>query len=270
MKYCFEYSKSFKYIDEIDEIFIYYSGNADPLEEFLQTYQEKTVIMRIDELKVLLDFVRTEDFLICENKNVKIELQFFNNEGFFACLEKFKEHNIGYFFTTHANTWDKLHGLLEMGVTDVFVTEELGFSLDKVRKAVDAYGAQIRVFPNLAQSSFEQTPPLKKFFIRPEDTPIYDQYIDVFDFTYWRTKELPNKEIQNVNYEIYVKKQKWAGDLSDFIVWLDEPIDSRFIVDIFGERRAKCDKRCFKGTPCHLCEAITDFSVTLGEKGIYA
>ena len=47
-----------------------------------------------------------------------------------------------------------------------------------------------------------------------------------------------------------------------------KPLDSRYILPRFGEVRAKCGKKCFKGEPCHICELIQESSGLLEEAGL--
>jgi len=56
---------------------------------------------------------------------------------------------------------------------------------------------KVRVFPNICQSSFKETPSIKTFFIRPEDIKYYSTFVDVFELI------SNNAEIQNTLFKIY-------------------------------------------------------------------
>jgi tetratricopeptide (TPR) repeat protein len=72
-----------------------------------------------------------------------------------------------------AHTWDQLHYLISLGVSDIYVVEDLCFELPAVAKECHKHNIRVRVIPNVAQSSINASAPLKKFFIRPEDIDIY-------------------------------------------------------------------------------------------------
>jgi hypothetical protein len=166
-----------------------------------------------------------------------------------------------FYFKDYVRDWDTLHGFISLGVSDMMIVEELGFDLIKVSGVAWEHDIQIRVMPNVAQSSWNQTPALKKFFIRPEDVDIYESYVDVFEF-------FGQKDKQDTYYRIYEIDKKWFGDLSEVIISFDEHLDSRYLLPSFANRRASCGKRCLKGYPCQICEANADLAKVLEENNL--
>ena len=45
-------------------------------------------------------------------------------------LDKFRKLNISFFFNEYIDRWDILDGYLNLGVTDVYIVNELGFEAD--------------------------------------------------------------------------------------------------------------------------------------------
>lgn len=74
-----------------------------------------------------------------------------------------------------------MQGLLKYHPTDMYICEELGFSLLKISKILHDNNVKVRVFPNICQSSFPETESIKTFFIRPEDIIFYAPFVDVFE-----------------------------------------------------------------------------------------
>jgi hypothetical protein len=165
------------------------------------------------------------------------------------------------FFSDFVDNWDTLWGFLFLGVSDIYIVEELGFELNQVAEAAHAYGTQVRVFPNIAQSSWTKTPALMKFFIRPDDVETYEPYVDVMEF-------LGKEDSIETYYKIYAIDKAWFGPLKEVIIGFDGEIDSRFILPIFAEWRIRCGKRCLKGHPCKICKSIEDLSMVLKEKNL--
>lgn len=89
-----------------------------------------------------------------------------------------------------------LYKFLNYEVTDVFITEQLGFEVDKVAEIVHSKDVQVRAFPNVAQVQYENLDDIYKFWIRPEDVELYEDYIDVLEF-------FGEPEKQKIYYDIY-------------------------------------------------------------------
>jgi hypothetical protein len=115
---------------------------------------------------------------------------------------------------------------------------------------------QIRVFPNVAQSIYKNSLDKLKFWIRPEDIPIYEPYVDVCEFYGEENK-------QEIYYNIYAEDKKWSGSLGEIIIGLSDEINSMTLAPRFAEARIKCERKCMKGSPCHICEHMIELSQTL-------
>lgn len=263
MKYCLPYNK-YTYdkdlINDADEWTIDYNPEDVTLSKFLEVYKDKRINFRIGEAINLKEQIGI-DFLKELNEkypNLHILIQQYNSDT----LQILKDNNIkNYFFNTYAHNIDIFYMLVNSGVSDIYVVESLGFELNKISKVAKDKGVRIRVYPNIAQASVNEIPGLKKFFIRPEDIKDYEEYVDVCEFLY--------EDATCINcFNIYKNMQEWFGNLREIISELDIDLDSRFILPRFGETRAKCGKRCFRGDPCHICELIQETAGTLEEAGI--
>ena len=154
----------------------------------------------------------------------------------------------------YAENFEMFYVQKELGASDIYVTGALGFYLDKLQPFRDK--VKLRVFPNIAQSTRGTTkllPQLIKFYIRPEDIELYQDYIDVLEI-------FPCKDRTTVIYEIY-KRQQWLGKLSDIIMDLDNDIDNDVISPYFALHRIKCHQDCLLDR-CTLCQQI----YSLGKK----
>lgn len=249
MKYCFNYNKStekMKYIKNAQEWTIKYNSKDSTLLTFLDRNKDKRINLYFED-------VVTIDFLYELNKkydNLYFKLkkeQYYNKD---------LKYNFKFFFDEPVGDWDTLIGLLEYGVSDVYIVEDLGFELDRVKTIAAQYNVQIRVFPNVAQSKFLDTNSLKKFFIRPEDIKKYENYIDVIEFYH-------SDEQLDTYYEIYAIDRKWFGKLNEIIKDFDLEIDNKYIISNFSEKRIKCGKKCLKGGTCKRCDNISHLADSL-------
>lgn len=253
MKYCLNYNKNTEHanhIQDADEWTIKYNSKDATLLDFLDLHKDKRINIYFEE-KIKQDFLEE---LCNKYSNVYIKLNYQLYNEFF--INKENKPKIRFFFDTQISEVDTLNALLKIGVTDVYIVENLCFELDKISKLVHSYNAAIRVYPNIAQSKWNDTPALKKFFIRPEDINEYEKYIDVIEF-YNVDKQV------DIYYNIYKIKKQWFGKLNEIILDFNSEIDNKYIIPRFAEMRIKCGKNCLKGGNCRRCEVIEELSNSL-------
>ena len=177
--------------------------------------------------------------------------------------KKIKAAGVPFYFSYLINNWDELIGYMDIGVSDVFITGFLGFELDKVSKITKERKVQLRCYCNMCQSVWNEGNSFKKFFIRPEDMYIYDEYIDIIEF-------FKSEDTQNVLYDVYFHTHKWVGNLQEIVKGLKEPVNNYYILGSdFAQRRIKCGKKCLKGSNCELCERIKELADTLENSDEY-
>lgn len=259
MKYCLNYNIKSKLMNEIDEIKILFNKkNISSLIDFIKEHQKQRIILN---LETKFDNDIKEIVSIIKENNLKITICFSNSfiEITEADLALLTENNIPYFFHTFVTDWETLNYMVNIGVSDIYIMEDLCFNLKDVQKITSQHNIKIRTYPNLCQLKYEKTYDLVSFFIRPEDVNLYEGYIDVLEF-------FGDREKQEEYYNIYKKEQKWFGKLNEIIIGMNNDIDNRFIIPRFGEKRLSCGRKCFKGGNCDMCKTIYDLSKQL-EKG---
>ena len=260
MKYSINFHRDFRYMEEIDEIIITYKDKNAEVLDFLKTVSENQ--------RVILDTTKDNNIVIEKNleifsaakkihKNIAIKMALWQR----GAAADLYEENIPFFFDTFADSWDILISFIKMNVSDVYVANELGFELKNISKVCKDANVNIRVFPNVAQTSskIDNLDMLKAFFIRPEDIYAYEPYVDICEF-------FGPLDRQSVLYEIY-KSEKWLGDLRELIIGLNFSIGSRTILPCFGEERVNCGKKCYYGQ-CIICDKIKTISNQLKEAGV--
>lgn len=260
MKYCINYSNKSHIIDKVDEILIRYDKNKilELFTQFIPAHLNQRVIVQLieeDNIDTIVNNLKKIISIYNENKDIKFDIQLpFYNQKF---IEELKDTNLKYFFKAAANSWDKFTGLMSQNVSDIYITDELAFELDKVAEIAHKNNIKVRIYPNVAQSRWDKLSDILKFFIRPEDIEIYEPYVDVCEFYGDKAQQI------DTYYKIYQEDKKWFGDLQEIIIGLDSKIDSRYIIPRFAEKRIKCGKDCLKGGKCEMCKRILDLSEQL-------
>ena len=218
--------------------------------------------------RICFDITNCEKFKEDKNNFTLIEAlcQKYNNLVFtipkedIYFIENFKKRNIPFYINIYINDWDTFNHYLSIGVTDIILVENMCFEIARASALAHANGnINIRVIPNVAQSSCYQTPDCKKFFIRPEDIDIYESYVDICEFA---------GDNQDGYYKIYAEDKKWYGYLNEIIIGYNGKEDNRSIHYDFAKARLNCGKRCFKGGWCRNCILNMEFSNVLHDRHI--
>ena len=263
MKYSITYSRSFRYMRDIDEIILYWSTKDDIVNFVCEKFTQKQRIVidfseqPVSELRkaapVLLEMKKQHS-----NFTVKINVQ--TQKAF---SDFFREKKIPFFFSAFCNNWDSLYAYSLLGVSDIYITEELCFNLKDVKAFCQPRRIKIRVFPNVAQVSGKGTSgiisDIQKFFIRPEDIPQYEQYVDICEL--WCPLEK-----QSVMYEIY-KSEQWLGNLNEIISSFSLDVPNTGFMPHFASVRMNCKKKCYKGK-CEICPSVAELAYMMLEDGV--
>lgn len=267
-KFCLNYYRfDNQYLNKADELKIQFNPNDATLPDFIEKYKDKSIVidvrMRLNEGGDAIEVFNESGAIIISELNKKynnIKIMFaFEDKVSYNLAEQYK---IPFFFSNKVGTLDEMHGLAAYYPTDIYICEELGFSLANIAPILHEKGIKIRVFPNICQSSFAETPSLYTFFIRPEDIPIYANFVDIFEL-------VSDEERQSIIFKIY-KQGKWFGKINEIIPSYKGELDNRHLLDNFGLFRSKCDKRCMrKLNTCGICAKYMNIADSFKETGIY-
>lgn len=267
--YCIDYSTKFKHFDDerVTEVLVKCDGTLSTMQGLCDTMEQKKTMV--------LDLFNGFD-IICTRNLIELKKFFRNFKALIPVgedrlrpflnqhndlIKLLQENEVPFFFNVYVSDWETLHLLADVGVTDMYIVENLCFELDKVHKVLSEKNIQVRVFPNVAQSKYKYD--VISFFIRPEDKYIYDEYVNIYEFY-----DRPNVYTMNTYFDVYANNEKWGGNLNELIIGLEDTLDSRFTIPRFGETRVRCGKRCLKGESCQMCHRIVSLSNTLESAGL--
>lgn len=259
MKFCCKFYQGCRALDEADEVMIKYNETNNHLVNFVSDSD--------DDIRIVANITELSEEELEESK--KIFLDAYKAHPEFALMISKEQNIISYlsnmkipfFFIEGANNWTDVRDYIALGVSDIYIQNELGFDLKAVAAVChsDEY-INIRVFPNIAQvSNSSEMTGIHKFFIRPDDVIFYENFVDIFEF-------YGPLDRQPVLFDIY-KDERWLGKLNDVIIGLDNDIDNRTIMPVFGDCRIDCKQICAEGR-CKVCKAIENVSKTLIDKEI--
>lgn len=259
MRYCARYDRDFRYLKEIDEVLIDYKNKDGELIRFMETIPEKQrIIVKIMDKNINID-ENVSIIAAAAQKHPNMSVLLPAADMTFA--DKLREENVPFFFDKFVSNWDVFMSYSAIGVSDIYIVNELAFEMPEVSKICKEKNIKVRTFPNVAQMSNTtlNLNKLKSFFIRPEDIATYEPYVDVCEF-------FGPIDRQSVLYEIYTK-EKWMGDLEELIIGLNFSVPNQSIIPAFGEQRLNCRKDCYRGK-CIICDKIISIANTLKDAGV--
>lgn len=258
MSFCLKFKRGSKYMNTVEEIMIKLKHDHIKIAAFIREHSNQRVIIDC------LEQIDMEEIL--QIKEVNPDL---NNYAILLSLDekenimKLREAGIPFFADYHCNSWEALHGLINTGVSDIYITDGLGFELDKVSAVCKKSNVRVRVFCNVCQSTWKGTSIFQTFFIRPEDIDLYAYYVDVFELF----GELKRVSADTL-YEVYAKQKKWFGPLGEIILGFNSNLDSRYVSPNFATKRLRCGRSCLKGGNCAMCYHMESLAETLKDKGL--
>lgn len=266
MNFAIPFSQKFKYFNESNiQININYKPKIKELDTFLKEYGAHRINLYIEKLNYNRDF---EIIQALKEKYSQTQL-ILSLPAYSKELEqKLQEFKLPHYYNELITTWDRFIGFLSLDITDIFIAQELVFSAKTLSNLIKKYNKNInlRAYCNVCQSSWDSTPSIKTFFIRPEDLQLYENIINTFEFF----ADIKTPEKFNTLYEIYTKDKKWFGKLNEIIVGFQGEEDSRYFLPFFGEKRLNCKKTCITqdSISCNLCDRIMELSHTFKDKGL--
>lgn len=264
MKYAITYSKTFRYMKDVDEIILYWSDEDDIVDFVTEKFEQKQRIIVDFEDYGEEDLEEAIPVLIKlkeAHPNFSIKIDIPTHEDY---IDTLKEEGIPFFISTFCDNWDTVYAYVKLGVSDIYIFGALCFELKNIKHFCEFYKVKVRVLPNIAQSSEEDfpdmIPDICKFFIRPEDISTYEEFVDICEL--WCPLES-----QSVLYEIY-KNEQWLGNLNDIISYFHIRVPNTGIMPYFAKARINCKKKCLKGKKCQICESALTLAQMMLEDGV--
>ena len=245
------------YAKEATQVKIRFRPSSKNFEKYIELNQDKHIYIEFNP-DYFSDIKRLQNVLQFDNWTLQIPFDMIVDKS--RKVDKIKFNAIKdccnrYMFTDLVGNWEVLAFILTLNPSEVYITNMLGFHLPQVKKICDKAGAGVRIITNLAQSAWDESSSLTKFFVRPEDLEVYAPFVSGFEFSG------PNN-YQEVCYRAYTRGY-WYGNLREIIIGLDEDLDSRRLPAQYGEYRLNCKKRCMTGGKCTLCKTMKGFSEEL-------
>lgn len=263
MKYCFNYSRRAETMSLLDEINIKFDPeDMELMFDYILEHKHQRINAKIVNERDIYTYDLFEKFEAFKDDNPDVDFAIILPKYDSNLAKLCGQKELKFYFDVVVRDWETFNSFIQLGVSDIFLVEQMMFEIKDASAAAHKAGVRVRTFPNIAQRKYDETTSIKSFFIRPEDITLYEGLVDVMEI--YTVEEIN----EDVVFEIYREDKMWWGPLKEIIIGLASDIDGRYIIPRFGDRRLNCGRKCFKGQRCDVCETVEQLGKNLEKAGL--
>lgn len=253
MKFCVDYKTKYK-LNNVDEVFIEYNPPCADPRPFIADMNKKNIkvilkvgVLENDSMNMLekqIELFKDYNIAFCFYRRV---LKGRGLDFDTQILQKIREHNIDFFYRDMAATYEEMYVFIDEGASEIYITNDLCFSLKRVSDYCKSKNVRIRVLPNICQSNIPAAiPSTRQFFVNPYNIDEYEDFVDTF--------EIYNTALnQEILVEIY-KSKEWKGKLGEIIQKYNLDMNASSALPVSSKIKLNCGRRCLYGSDCRLCD----------------
>lgn len=174
-----------------------------------------------------------------------------------------KENSYKFFFNQDMKvpTYSCLESFINLGVSDVYIADDLCYNLKNVHDICQENNVQMRLILNQVPSmTLDRGINPKAPIFMPKDMDTINPYFDVFEFECGLPYDWAKFDVL---YRAWFINKYWHGQMSE----INEDVDMDFHCDAihpsFTASKINCERRCCKRLSNH-CNKCEDF-LSLGE-----
>lgn len=187
-------------------------------------------------------------------------------------VKELRENDVPFFFdsTIPADSWNELDSMIQMGVSDVYVANDLAYEAEDVIRLCKAKGVQVRCILNRIPLNIRTTgESFKDIVYRPQDIPVLQKYFDVFEF---ECGENYDWHVFNVLFKAYFVNKHWHGNLAEINpdIKFEGGFPNDYVPNWLNHFRLKCGVSCKRKEKayCKKCQQAEEMSRILIAKGV--
>lgn len=171
-------------------------------------------------------------------------------------VEKYIKEDIQCFYNEYSLVYSYpiLDSLLSLGVSDVYLGDDLVYNYPRVSKKCHSCNVQVRAVLNMIPStSVDAGNDYRDFLYTPQNSDIYSRYIDAAEFLCGYPYDFERLKVLE---RVYLEDKEWIGNLQTLIPQLNYPIHNGSLISGFINYKLNCGRACSNQTPviCRKCE----------------
>ncbi len=247
MKFSMSSRQTAEYLQKADEIKVQWR-DRNIIPDLFEKYPDATINLT----RYFQDSQEEIDWKQISTYNILSKGKFVLGLTMTSEMIEARANNYKFYYLSAIRTFQELNEVADFGVCRIRLGAPLFFQLDKVRKV---YSGPIYAIANMASndSVFEHKEGVTGLWIRPEDVPTYEPYIELIEF-------IGNQKQEQALYRIYAEQHAWSGDLGMLVQDLNYPCTNRMVSPELAETRLNCGQKCQENGRCHLCYRMFDLA----------
>lgn len=185
-------------------------------------------------------------------------------------VAELKKNNIKFFFDSaiSAYNYSMLESLLSLGISQLYISDDLCYNMDEVIKITKAKKVKLRCILNRVPSTaLDKGINEKSMIYRPEDLPLLEKYFSCFEFDCGEPYDWAKFDVL---FRTFFRKGKWNGNLQELNPDVTFRFDDRFVIPEYTANKLNCERRCCShySNSCKKCEQFLNLQTMLIQKKI--
>lgn len=263
MKVALPWSRDERLDSLTDEYYISFSNKSNKFEdllEFLQKHQNARFNLKINTSEYDFDISKLR-ILNAVHPQLYVVTDYSSGE-----YKKLKEMGIKFYFSPNLpiDSFRLLEYIVSLGATDVYIMDDLCYSLEKVRRFCNQHNVRARLVLNRIPSMREDAViDVRSPWFIPETVDELAKYIDVVEFD----ENLSKARLMTL-YKIWFEKKEWRENLKAILPQLEIDIFNQSMIPDFTIYKMNCGYRCAYGSACKKCDQFKEMADNLYAKHI--
>lgn len=185
-------------------------------------------------------------------------------------ISELQENEVKFFLDSSmpVSSYSQLAEAMDMGVSDIYIADDLTYNLKDVRYICESNCVQLRTILNrIPMTTLNKGKDVKSTIYRPQDIDYIEQYYDVFEFD---CGDPYNWNVFDVLFKAFFINKNWYGNLAEINPDIQFHFPNEQVLNYYTYYKTNCERVCDKrkSNPCKKCEQFMNIGKILREKGI--
>ena len=241
--------------------FINKGDNFNNLIDFLSNHPKERFNISIDISEYEFDFNQL-NILNKINSNIYIKL----SSDTANQQKTLKKLGIKFFFDANYAVFNyrMLEDIAALGVTDVYISDDLCYDLANVRRACDKIGVSLRwILDIIPSNTLNKNKDFYAPWVIPENIDLLSQFVDTFEFS-----ENTSWARLDTLYKIWFEKKEWRENLRALYPQMEIDFWNQSAFPELTQHKLYCQYKCAYGSVCKKCEQNAVIADNLHKKNI--
>ena len=185
-------------------------------------------------------------------------------------VDKILDTEVKFFFDASVPAFNKTHldDMMQMGVTDVYIADDLLYNIQETKDICNKAGIGMRLVCNrIPATTLDRGLDYKSPLFAPQNRPLLDKYFDCYEFDCGQPYDWAKFDVL---YRAWFEREGWNGDLAEINDDLRVSYPLLAIPQSHMEYKLSCKRRCARPhNVCDRCRQYVYTGMTLVDMGAY-